>query len=52
MSLRHTEEAAQKRINREINMRTQALTFNLISVFHLITGFKAEIRAGLIKKEG
>jgi hypothetical protein len=27
------------------------LTFNLISGFHLIAGFKAEIRAGLMKTE-
>jgi hypothetical protein len=33
-------------------MITQALTFNLISGFHLIACFKAEIRAGLMKKEG
>ena len=33
-------------------MRTQAITFNLISGFLLIAGFKAEIRAGLRKKEG
>jgi hypothetical protein len=45
------EEVARIRITREIKMRTQALTFNLISRFHLILGFKAEIRAGLMKKE-
>jgi hypothetical protein len=33
-------------------MRAQALTFNLISGFHLIARFKAEIRTGLMKKEG
>jgi hypothetical protein len=33
-------------------MRTQALTLNLISGFHLIAGFKAEIRSGLMKKAG
>ncbi len=33
-------------------MRTQALKFNLISGFHLIAGFKVEIKAGLMKKEG
>ena len=33
-------------------MKTQALSLNLISGFHLIAGFKAEIRAGLMKKEG
>jgi hypothetical protein len=46
------EEAAGIQITREIKMRTQALIFNLISGFHLIAGFKAEIRAGLMKKEG
>lgn len=33
-------------------MRTRALSFNLISGFYLIAGFKAEKRAGLMKKEG
>jgi hypothetical protein len=33
-------------------MGMQALTFDLISGFNLIVGFKAEIRAGLMKKEG
>jgi hypothetical protein len=46
------EKAARIRITREIKMKTQALTFNLISGFHLIAGFKAEIRADLMKKEG
>ena len=46
------EEAARARITREIKLRTQTLTFNLISGFHLIAGFKAEIRAGLMKREG
>jgi hypothetical protein len=46
------EEAERIRISREVKMKTQALTFNLISGFHLIDGFKAEIRARLMKKEG
>jgi hypothetical protein len=33
-------------------LRTQAVTFNLISGFHLIAGFKAESRSELIKKQG
>jgi hypothetical protein len=28
------------------------LTVKLISAFHLIAGFKAEIRAGMMKKSG
>ena len=43
-------EALRVRITREIKLKTQALTFNLISGFHLISGFKAEISAGLMKK--
>jgi hypothetical protein len=39
-------------MTRKIRMRIQALTFSLISGFLLISGFKAEIRAGLMKKEG
>jgi hypothetical protein len=39
-------------ITREIKQKAQALTFNIISGFHLITGFNADIRAGLMKKEG
>jgi hypothetical protein len=46
------EEAARIQITSKIKMRTQALTFNLISGFHLIAGVHAEIRAGLMKKEG
>ena len=46
------EVAARARITREIKLKTQAILFNLISGFHLIAGFKAEIRAGLMKKEG
>jgi hypothetical protein len=46
------EEALKLRITREIKMKTQAQTINLISGFHLIVGFKADIRAGLLKKEG
>ncbi len=46
------EEAARIRITREIKMKTQAFTFNLISGFNPIAGFKAEIRAQLMKKEG
>ncbi len=45
------EEAIRLRITREIKQKAQALTFNIISGVHLITGFKAEIRAGLMKKE-
>jgi hypothetical protein len=45
-------EALRVRITREIKQKTQALTFNLISGFHLIAGFKAEIGAGLVKNEG
>jgi hypothetical protein len=33
------EEAARIRITRKIKMKIQALTFNLISGFHLIAGF-------------
>jgi hypothetical protein len=44
------EEALRVRITKKIKMITQAFPFNLISSFHLIAGFKAEIRAGLIKK--
>jgi hypothetical protein len=40
-----------KRITREIKQKTQALTFNVISGFHLIEGFKAEVTARLMKKE-
>jgi hypothetical protein len=29
----------------------QALRFNLFSDFHLLAGFKAKIRSGLMKKE-
>ena len=39
------DETARIRIKREIKIRTEALKFNLISRFHLIAGFKAEIRA-------
>ena len=46
------EELARIIITKEMKMRTQALTFNLISGFHLIALFKAKIRAGLMKKEG
>jgi hypothetical protein len=46
------EEEARTQITREIKLRTQALTFNLISGFHLIAGSKAEIRSVLIKKQG
>jgi hypothetical protein len=45
------EEALRLGITREIKQKVQALTFNIISGFHLIAGFKAEIRAGLIKME-
>jgi hypothetical protein len=44
------EEALGLRITREIKQKTQDLTFNIISGFHLIAGFKAEIRVGLMKK--
>jgi hypothetical protein len=46
------EEALRLRITREIKQKSQALTFNVISGFHLIARFKAEIRASLMKKEG
>jgi hypothetical protein len=46
------KEALHVRITREIKQKTPALKFNLISGFHCITGFKAEVRAGLMKKEG
>jgi hypothetical protein len=46
------EEAARERITREIKIRAQPLTFHLISSFHLIARFKAEIRDGLMKKKG
>ena len=46
------EEALRVRITREIKQKTQALTFNLISGFHLIAGCKAEIRVGLMQQEG
>jgi hypothetical protein len=35
----------------EIKMKTQALTFHLISGFYLKALFKAEIRAGLMRRE-
>ena len=44
------EEALRLRITKEIKQKAQALTFNIISGFHLIAGFKTEIRAGLMKK--
>ena len=43
------DEDIKLEINREIKKKTQALTFNLMSGFHLIAGFKAEIRAELMK---
>ena len=46
------EDTLRIRITREMTHKTQALTFNLISGFHLIVGFKAEIRASLMKKKG
>jgi hypothetical protein len=46
------DETVRIRITREIKQKAQALTFSIISGFHLIAGFKAEIRAGLVKKEG
>ena len=45
-------EPLRTRITREIKIKSQELTFNLISGFHLIAGFKAEIRAGLMKRDG
>ena len=45
-------EPLRTRITREIKMKSQELTFSLISGFHLIAGFKAEIRAGLMKRDG
>ena len=46
------EEAPRTRITREITQRASVLSFNLIIGFHLLAGFKAEIRAGLMKKKG
>jgi hypothetical protein len=46
------EEALRLRITRDIKQKAQALTFKIFSGFHLIVSFKAEIRAGLMKKEG
>jgi hypothetical protein len=46
------EEALRLRKNREIKQKAQALTFHIISGFHLIAGFKAKIRAGLMKNKG
>ncbi len=46
------EEAARTWITQEIKIRTQALTFNLISGFHLIASFKAKIISELMKKQG
>ena len=46
------EEASRIRITTEIKQKTLALTFNLISGFHLIAGLKAEIRTDLLKKKG
>ena len=45
------DEAVKNLINKEIKKQAQTLTFNLISGFHLIAGFKADIRAGLMKKQ-
>ena len=45
-------EPLRTRITREIKVKSQELTFNLISGFHLIAGFKAEIRAGPMKRDG
>jgi hypothetical protein len=39
------------RITKEIRIKTQALTFNFISGYLLIAGFKTEIRDDLMKKE-
>jgi hypothetical protein len=44
------EDAIWIRIIQEIRQKTQALTFNLISGFYLIVGFKPDIRAGSMKK--
>ena len=38
------EEAARTGMAREIKFRAQTFTFNLISGFHLIADFRAEIR--------
>jgi hypothetical protein len=46
------DEVLRLKITRETKMRAWALIFNLISGFHLIGRLKAEIRAGLMKKEG
>ncbi len=46
------DESSRLRTIKEIKQRAQALTFNLIIEFHLIAEFKADIRAGLMKKGG
>jgi hypothetical protein len=46
------DEALQIWISRDIKQNTQTLTFSLINGFYFIAGFKAEIRAGLMKTEG
>jgi hypothetical protein len=46
------DEALRVKITQEIKTSTRSLTFNLISGLHIVAGFKAEIRAGLLKKEG
>jgi hypothetical protein len=45
------EEALRLKITREIKNKAQVLTFNLMIGFHLIAEFKADIRAGIMKKK-
>ena len=45
------DEAMKNEITKEIKKQAQVLTFNLISGFHLIAGFKAYIRAVLMDKQ-
>ncbi len=45
------KEAATTHIAQEVKLRAQTLPFNLISGFDLMSGFRAEIRSELIKKQ-
>ena len=45
------DEAMKTEITKEIKKQAQILTFNLISGFHLIADFKADIRAVLMDKQ-
>jgi hypothetical protein len=46
------ERALRVRNTSEIKQKSQTINFNLVTGFHLIAGFKAEIRAGFVHKEG